>query len=1229
MSLEFHNLGAELASLCGDFKVMKEFIETVIAQANSLLEKINVYQSEIFSNVSQNKPIVAIAIAQQLLQQLGVSFAQTPTQKDIQHSITEIKQLIGDREIADLGHLPLMTDGKKIAILRIINSIIPAAHFSGSLLYPLLVTLSVKLSIQYGNTSASAFAYSAYGILVCDLLQNVDTGVKFGQLALQVVSQLDAKAIKPMVLQVVGVFILHRKSHIKKTLPLAQEGYAAGLEVGNLEWVGYNAHEFCLHSFWCGQPLDILEQEARAYCQGLEQLNQLTAANWCRIHWQVTLNLFKVVKHPSILSGEALQRVTILSLLTTTGDFVGLFFFHLYELMLCYLFGEIGAAKERAVEVKRYLMPGKGTVCEPAFYFYDSLTALATLDLRFEERSGLIQQVEQNKTKLQQWAYYAPMNHQHKVDLVAAEKCRVLGQQAEAIELYDKAIAGTKANEYIQEEALANELAAKFYLNWGKEKVAAVYMQEAYYCYARWGAKAKIEDLENRYPNLLQPILMQTVQNVNPLETIAAVTEYAPRATATPNFSLHTSPKNSTTSGNNINTALDFAAVLKACRSLSLNIQLDELLRRLTQIILQNSGGDRCIIILPNRDGVWQIKAVATPETTKLYSQPLEGNTSFPIKLIQYVKNTQEIVTIDDLNTDLAVIDEYLNQQQPKSLLCLPLVDRGQSMGILYLGNQSTSGVFTSDRILVLNFICTKAAICLKNASLYSNLQASEARYQRLANNVPGVIYQFRMTPNGYREFTYISSGCYEMFEMQPKELLADIQVLLSRIHSEDVAEFEHSVALSAQTLQPWQWEGRFILPSERVKWIRGGSRPERQVDGSIVWDGMLIDISDRQRLEQALKTANANLEIRVAERTAQLVEAKDAADAASRAKSIFLANMSHELRTPLNSILGFSQLMAQDAQLLDKHLEGLRTINHSGRHLLTLIDDILEMSKIAAGRVTLNRVNFSLPQLLDSLKNILQFEAESKRLTFTISCQPQSPLYIQTDSQKLHQILINLLGNAIKFTNKGTVALRVSSVAHDSSLSPSVSSRIDEREVTNDREQMTIRFEVEDSGCGIAPEELDLLFEPFVQTTSGRLSQQGTGLGLPLSREFVHLMGGELEVTSQPGIGSTFSFEIPVKVVDTATEEVFPSLQQAIPRPLGLAIPSSEMITSTASDLAALPDDLIQNLNQAALNLDLKQLNKAISKVRQYNNQLADRIAMLVSDYRFAKLQELLSSND
>ncbi|BAY15479.1 multi-sensor signal transduction histidine kinase [Anabaenopsis circularis NIES-21] len=1132
MTLTLHELAAEVALLNGNFEAMEQFIDTVIKQAHSLLEKVNVYCIRIQSQIFQSKLTSAIAIAQPVLQQLGATFPETPTPSDWQQEIQEIEQLIGDRQIADLVNLPQMQDAEKLAILKIGNIISPAAYLTGSPLYPLLNTLSVKLSIQYGNTSTSTFGYANYGNILCNFFQIVDTGTQFGSLALQIISKLDAKATKTEILMILGIFIVHRKSHIQETLPLLQEGYTSALEFGNLVLAGYNGHTFCLNSFWCNQPLATLEQDMSAYCHSLMQINQLTTANYCRIYWQPVLNLLGLAEHTTLLSGKALEETEFLQQLQSANDGYGLYIFHLYKLMLCFLFGEIEPAKNHAIEVRRYFMAGAGLVSEPVFYLYDSLLTLAQLNPELDETSQALQSVTENQTRLQQWAHHAPMNHQHKVDLVEAEKYRVLGKNYAAEEYYDRAICLAKANGYIQEEALANELASKFYLGWGKAKVAAGYMQEAYYCYAKWGAKAKVADLEKRYPQLLAPILQQTRSTLSINETII------PLGTVT-------STSGATSSGSVSNT-LDLKAILKASHTISSEIKLEKLLASLLKIVIENAGADKCVLMLL-RDDHLLIKGSITQGTQPVVLQrtPVEDSQDIPHKLIYKVKHSNQTVVLVNATADpLLANDPYIVRQQPKSILCSPILHQGKLMGILYLENSLVTGAFTSDRVELLNLLCAQAAISLENARLYENsqnyaqqltqsltqLQANEIRFQNLANNIPGMVYQFHLAADGSTSTPYVSSGCWDLYELDPELVMAGIHNLSTMHHPDDNAAMIEALAYSAQNLTSFEQECRLVLPSGRVKWVQFASRPTRQADGVAVWDGVVIDISDRKQAELALQ--QAQLQIIQSEKMSALGN--------------LVAGVAHEMNNPLGFIAAslkqakptFNDIVEhlklyqetcsdQSEEILD-HAQEI-DLEYSLEDLPKMLDSMTlacdRLKNISTSLRTFSRadkdykVPFNIHEGIDSTILILKhrLKANEQRPAIEIVNHYGNLPQIECFPGQLNQVFMNILANAID-------ALEESNLGRNFEEIKAQPNRIS---ITTSLENNLVKIAIADNGKGMNESIKQRIFDNLFTT---KAVEKGTGLGLAIARQIVEeTHSGKLSCNSVINEGTEFLIEIPV----------------------------------------------------------------------------------------------------
>ncbi len=390
---------------------------------------------------------------------------------------------------------------------------------------------------------------------------------------------------------------------------------------------------------------------------------------------------------------------------------------------------------------------------------------------------------------------------------------------------------------------------------------------------------------------------------------------------------------------------------------------------------------------------------------------------------------------------------------------------------------------------------------------IQEKLQASEARYQRIAANVPGMVYQFVMRTDGSFAFPFVSEFSRELYGLEPQAIVAEPMLLIDIVHPDDRPGFDKSIEESARLLQPWKWSGRFLHKSGEYRWVEGASRPKKEENGDILWDGLLVDITNRKKTE------------------VELLEAKEAAEAATIAKSQFLATMSHEIRTPMNAVIGMTGLLL-DTGLNAEQTEYAEIIRDSGDALLTVINDILDYSKIEADQLELERHPVALRQVVESSLDLLATRAAEKEIELAYVIEPDTPLAVLGDETRLRQIIVNLLSNAVKFTERGEVVLTLSS-----------------KPLTLNHYEL--QFDVRDTGIGIPEDRMDRLFRSFSQVDASTTRRYGgTGLGLVICQRLTKMMGGSIWVESEVGKGSIFHVAIPME----ATEAVSTSIEISPP---------------------------------------------------------------------------------
>ncbi len=707
-TLMLYEVAIEVASILGEFDQMQAWMDVILEQAKTPLDQVKAYEVKIQACASQNKMLEAITTARQALKLFNVEFPEKIKPADIEQAMATTAAKLSDQKLDKIVNLPVMTDKNQWAIGQIILSMIPATFIAEPALFPLIVSSQVQASLDCGNSSASAFFYANYGLILAGNLQDFETANDLGKLCVALTKQLESQDFNSRTYFVLGTFIFHTQSHLKETLPLLQKAYQMALEVGNLEFVGYAAKNICWNSYWLGQNLTDLDAKINTYQELLSGYKQITTLRYCEI---VGLTVSKLLDQTELFNvnhdsySQLDDKMEILrQQLIDAQDLLGLFYLYLDQLILCYLFGKISLAQAHAIQARKYIGGGTGLVCLPVFYFYDSLVTLALWTQAPSQFEKDQEKIQKNQEKLQKWAESAPMNHQHKFYLVEAERYRVLGDKIQAAEMYDRSITLAQENQFINEVALANELAAKFYLSWDKEKIAQEYLKNAYSAYSCWGATAKFQALEETYP-----FLSELASN--------------PRACPAEGDSISLTFSNSVSNSNLIKT-LDLTTVLKASQALAGEIDLEQLLDKLMHILTENAGAQKCVLAL-HREENWVITAVRNSDGSQsfLESSLSQDSPEFAQSIVNYVSRTEETLVIQDASKNpMFSTDPYVIQHQPKSILCTPTHHRSKLVGIIYLENNLMPGAFMDNHLAVINLLTAQIAISLENALLYADL---------------------------------------------------------------------------------------------------------------------------------------------------------------------------------------------------------------------------------------------------------------------------------------------------------------------------------------------------------------------------------------------------------------------------------------------------------------------------------------------------------------------------
>jgi predicted ATPase/signal transduction histidine kinase len=714
---------SECEYLAGNLEEAEELFKIALTNSKSAIDKAEIYSLYTFFCSTLSRKDEALKFTLAGLECLGMELPRTEEElpKAVEVELKQVSLNLSQRKVADLIHAHELRDLTKRACIKLLIDLWAVAYYVGHQNWlDLSILKIVNMSLRYGNTDLSAFGYVTYGMLLSSR-NEYKLAYEFGKLALKLNEKFNNKSLSCKVPNLFALRINPYNNHLKTNLDIFRTAYQGGLECGDLVYIVWTMMFSIWTRFIIGQPLKKVYEESCKYIDVMKQTNDLSMLYGFMSLQRTTLNLQGLTKDKYSFDDEIYSEALCLQHWENTKFYHVKTWYITFKAQVLFCYEKYTEALKLAQENEKEINNFGFFNITQHYYYYSLILAAVYSEATIDEKENYWEILQNNLEKTKIWADSCPDNYLHQYLLIVAEIARISDNALEAMDLYDKAIASASENGYIQNAALGNELAAKFWLAKGKEDFAQLYMQKAHYGYQIWGAQRKVDDLEEKYPQLLARTSAKTVK------TKVNQTTTAPTTTST-----------------NLGNTLDLATVMKASQAISGEIVLSKLLERLMKIAIENAGAEKGFLIL-EKAGNWAIEAegsVKGDEVSVLRSLPLNATAAsgempkLASAIANYVIRTQENVVLNNATQEGQFTrDPYIAATQPKSILCTPLLHQGKLTGILYLENNLTEGAFTTDRLELLQLLSAQIAISIENAQLYNNLQEFNQNLEQLVGD--------------------------------------------------------------------------------------------------------------------------------------------------------------------------------------------------------------------------------------------------------------------------------------------------------------------------------------------------------------------------------------------------------------------------------------------------------------------------------------------------------------
>jgi len=848
-ALELHR--AECEFLTGELTVAAERLTMLSSRAANTVERATVACLRVDLYTTLNRSDRAVAVCLDYLRSMGVEWPPHPTEEEGRREYELIWSQLGSRAIEELIELPLMSDPVSLATLDVLTKVLPPALFTDANLLSLVICRAVNLSLEHGNSDGSCFAYVWLGIIAGPHFGNYKAGFRFGRLGYELVEKRGLKRFQARTYACFGYDVMPWTKHFRACRDLLRRAFEASNKTGDLTFAAYSCNNLNSNLLAAGDPLVEVQREAE---NGLEfaqkarfgHVIDLIAAQLGLIRTLRGLTpkfgFFDDGQFDEVRFERHLASEPVLTLPEC--------WYWTRKLQARFFAGDYASAVDASLRVQRLLKVAASLFETAEYHFYGALSHAACCDSAIaDQRRQHFEALTSHHGQLEVWAENCPENFANRAALVGAEIARIQGRELDAERLYEQAIHSSRANGFVHNEALANELAARFYATRGFETIAHAYMRNAWHCYLRWGATGKVRQLEGLYPHLREEAPIPT-----PASTIGTSVEQ-----------------------------LDLGTVVKASHAVAGEIVLENLIETLMVIALEHAGAERGLLILPHGE---ELRIAAEIRTGRdgvevQLQDALVTPSDLPDSLLRYVIRTQESVILDDASVqNLFLQDEYVRRQLPRSVLCLPLVKQTKLMGVLYLENKLAPRVFTPKRLAILDLLASQAAISLENAGLYADLQQENIIRKRAEDFLAQGERIGHTGSWGWRVATglvYWSKEHFRIFDYDPETAKPSYSLLMERIHPEDRSSFEEILNRAVRDKKDFEYDYRIVLPDRSTKLLRSVGQALVNTSGQLEFIGTVMDITDLKRAEEMRAAMARERELFAQQRATQFARANEA----------------------------------------------------------------------------------------------------------------------------------------------------------------------------------------------------------------------------------------------------------------------------------------------------------------------------------------------------------------